>query len=176
MDNQDWKKTTLITHRGVFAFKNMLFGLINAGSTSRWWTPFSPYKSIETCRSMSMILSESHKRSSTTPPTCGKPSRTLDVIKLRLNPTKYSFKFTFKKFLWFLLTQWGIEVDPLQIKEKMEMKDPTNLKEVQVLTRYITTLRRFIRQSSKRCIPFFQVINATSKHSKIDWNEEYPKC
>ena len=33
MDNNDWGKTAFITHRSVFGFKNMSFGLISAGAT-----------------------------------------------------------------------------------------------------------------------------------------------
>lgn len=33
MDSQDWEKMAFITHRGVFGYRNMPFGLINAGAT-----------------------------------------------------------------------------------------------------------------------------------------------
>ncbi|XP_074374486.1 uncharacterized protein LOC141714889 [Apium graveolens] len=33
MDSHDWKQTAFITHRGVFGYKVMSFGLINAGAT-----------------------------------------------------------------------------------------------------------------------------------------------
>lgn len=33
IDSQDWEKTALITHRGVFGFRNIPFGLINVGAT-----------------------------------------------------------------------------------------------------------------------------------------------
>ena len=33
MDKNDWEKTAFITHRGVFGFKNMPFGLVSAGAT-----------------------------------------------------------------------------------------------------------------------------------------------
>ncbi|XP_074363809.1 uncharacterized protein LOC141704454 [Apium graveolens] len=33
MDDQDWEQTGFITHRGIFAYRNMLFGLINASTT-----------------------------------------------------------------------------------------------------------------------------------------------
>lgn len=49
------------------------------------------------------------------------------------------------------------------------MNDPTNLKEVHTVTGCMMDLWRFILQSSKRCIPFFQVIKNASKTSKINW-------
>lgn len=33
MDSQDWEQRAFITHRGVFSYRNMPFGLINAGAT-----------------------------------------------------------------------------------------------------------------------------------------------
>lgn len=34
MDCNDWEKTTFITHKGVFTYNNMSFGLINGVSTN----------------------------------------------------------------------------------------------------------------------------------------------
>lgn len=33
MDNQDWEQMAFITHRGVFSYRVIPFGLINAGVT-----------------------------------------------------------------------------------------------------------------------------------------------
>lgn len=68
---------------------------------------------------------------------------------MRLNPARCSFELTTGKFLGFLITQRDIEANPSEIKAIMEMNDPENMKEVQILTGCIATLRRFIPQSSK---------------------------
>lgn len=53
--------------------------------------------------------------------------------KMRLNSAKYSFGLTLGKFLGFLISQRGIEVDPAYIKAVNEMNDPISIKEFQKL-------------------------------------------
>lgn len=75
---------------------------------------------------------------------------------VRLKPTKCSFGLTSGKFLGFLISQRGIEADLIQMKAITEMQDLTWFKEVQKLIGCIAALRRFIRQASKKCAPFFR--------------------
>ncbi|KAL6340334.1 hypothetical protein AAG906_040771 [Vitis piasezkii] len=35
---------------------------------------------------------------------------------MKLNPTKYAFNVNARKFLWFMVTQRGIEVNSAQVK------------------------------------------------------------
>lgn len=49
---------------------------------------------------------------------------------MSLNPSKYSFGLSSRKFLGFLISQRGIEADPAQIKAIIEMSDPTSVKEM----------------------------------------------
>ena len=63
---------------------------------------------------------------------------------MKLNPSKYTFGVSADKFLGFMVTQRGIEVNPDQIKVVMETPDPSNKKELQCLTDKIIVLGRFI--------------------------------
>ena len=68
---------------------------------------------------------------------------TFDVIrkhKLRLNASKCSFGVGSSKFLGYMVTHRGIEVNPDQIKAINDLKPPQNAKEVQKLTRMIAIL------------------------------------
>lgn len=94
---------------------------------------------------------------------------------MRLNPAKCSFGLTSGKFLGFLISQRGIEIDPNQIKSINNLKDPTSIKEVQKLTGCIAALRRFIPHASKRCLPVFRIIKDSSKSRKFLWSEECKK-
>ena len=82
--------------------------------------------------------------------------------KLRLNASKCSFGVGSGKFLGYIVTHRGIEVNPDQIKANRNgchLRSPRNSKEVQKLTGMAATLNRFISRSADRCRPFFLVIN-----------------
>ena len=64
--------------------------------------------------------------------------------KLRLNASKCSFGVGLGKFLVYMITYRGIEVNPDQIKVINDMHSPQNPKEVQKLTGMTVVLNRFI--------------------------------
>ena len=79
--------------------------------------------------------------------------------KLHLNASKCSFGVGSGKFLGYMVTHCGIEVNPDQVKAISSLQSPRNPKEVQKLTGMIATLNRFISWSTDRCRPFFQLLN-----------------
>ena len=89
--------------------------------------------------------------------------------KLRLNALKCSFGVSSGKFLGYMITPRGIEVNPDQIKVVNDLQPPRNHKKVQKLTRMTVALNRFISQSVNRCRPFFQLLH---KWKGFDWIEE----
>ena len=58
---------------------------------------------------------------------------TLHSYNMKLNPSKYAYEVTVGKFLGFMVSQRGIEVNSDKIKVIMEMTPPRNVKEVQSL-------------------------------------------
>ena len=89
--------------------------------------------------------------------------------KLRLNASKCSFGVGSGKFLGYMVTHRGIEVNPDQIKAINSLQPPRNPKEVQKLTGMTATLNRFISWSADKCRPFFQLLN---KWKGFEWTEE----
>ena len=89
--------------------------------------------------------------------------------KLRLNACKCSFSVGSGKFLGFMLTHRGIEVNPDQVKAINNLQLPRNPKEVQKLTGMTATLNRFISWSTDRCRPFFLLMN---KWKEFEWTKE----
>ena len=79
--------------------------------------------------------------------------------KLRLNASKCSFGMGSGKFLGYMVTHRGIEVNPDQIKAINDLQPPRNPKEVQKLTGMTTALNQFIFRSADRCRPFFRFLN-----------------
>ena len=63
---------------------------------------------------------------------------------MKLDSSKYAFSVSVGKFMGFMVTQKGIEVNPDQIKVIMEVPAPRNKKELQRLIGQLVTLERFI--------------------------------
>ena len=79
--------------------------------------------------------------------------------KLRLSASKCSFGVELGKFLGYMVTHGGIEVNSDQIKAINNLRSPRNPKEVQKLTEMAAALNIFISRSADRCKPFFLLIN-----------------
>ena len=78
--------------------------------------------------------------------------------KLRLNANKCAFKVGVGKFLGYLITNRGIEVNLDQIKAVKRLKLPSNPKEVQVLTSMLAALNWFISRFADYYRPFYQLL------------------
>ncbi|KAL0394909.1 UNVERIFIED_CONTAM: hypothetical protein Slati_4457100 [Sesamum latifolium] len=90
----------------------------------------------------------------------------LRKYKLKLNPAKCAFGVQGGRFLGFMVTQRGIEANPLKIKAIIDMKAPTCLNEVQRLTGRIAALSRFISKSAEKSLPFFKTLR---KAKTFEW-------
>ena len=89
--------------------------------------------------------------------------------KLCLNASKCSFGVKSDKFLGYMVTHRGIEVNLDQIKAINSLQPPQNPKEVQRLSEMTATLNRFISRSTNRCKSFFLLMN---KWKGFEWIEE----
>ena len=79
--------------------------------------------------------------------------------KTCLNASKCSFGVGLGKFLGYMVTHRGIEVNPDQIKAINSSWPPQNPKEVQMLTGMIATLNQFISRLADMYRPFFPLLN-----------------
>ncbi|XP_019238847.1 PREDICTED: endogenous retrovirus group K member 19 Pol protein-like [Nicotiana attenuata] len=97
-----------------------------------------------------------------------------DILRqydMKLNPEKCAFGVTSGKFLDFLVSQRGIEVNPDKIKAIEGIPEMlTSKKQVQKLTGRIAALSRFISRSSDRCHKLFNVLK---EDNGLQWNSEY---
>ncbi|XP_075486236.1 uncharacterized protein LOC142525832 [Primulina tabacum] len=94
---------------------------------------------------------------------------TLIHYGIELNPVKCIFGVKSGKFLGFIVTDRGIEVNQEKVKSVLSMPSPRSFKEVQKLTGRITSLSRFISRSAHRSYPFFQVLR---KAQQFGWDEK----
>ena len=93
---------------------------------------------------------------------------TLWKYNMKLNPSKCIFTVPSRKFLGFMVSQRGIEVNPDKIKAIIEMSPPTNVKEVQHLSGWIAAFNRYVSRSTDKCFPFFKLLK-----KKFEWTNEY---
>ena len=159
-----------VTPTGNYHYKVMPFRLKNAGSIyQRMMTRmFRPQlgKSIE------IYINDKVVKSKMVFEHVGDLENIFEILrrhKLRLNASKCSFGVGSGKFLGYMVTHRGIEVNPDQIKAINNLQPPQNPKEVQKLTGMTAALNRFISRSANRCRPFFQLLH---KWKGFEWTEE----
>ena len=92
---------------------------------------------------------------------------TLQSFNMKLNPNKCAFGVTAEKFLGYMVSQRGIEVNPKKVQAIMELEPPRTVKEVQSLNGKITALNRFISRATNRCLPFFRTLRKS-----FEWTDE----
>ena len=148
----------------------MPFGLKNAGSAyQRMMTRmFKPHLG----KSIKVYIDDMVVKSKVVSKHVGDLRNIFEILKkhkLRLNASKCSFGVRSDKFLGYMVSHQGIEVNPNQIKAIKSLQPPRNPKEVQKLTRMTTALNRFISRLADKCRPFFLLMN---KWKGFEWIEE----
>ena len=92
---------------------------------------------------------------------------TLRSYNMKLNPNKCAFEVTVGKFLGFMVSQKGIEVNSKKIRAIMELESPRTIKEVQSLNGKIAALNKFVSRATNRCLPFFCTLRRL-----FEWTDE----
>ena len=156
----DKEKTAFVTPTGNYHYKVMPFDLKNTGSTyQRMMTKmFEP----QLDRSIEVYIDDIVVKSKVVSEHVGDLTNIFEILrkhKLHLNASKCSFGVGSGKFLGYMVTYRGIEVNPDQIKAINSLQPPRNPKEVQKLTGMTAALNRFISRSADRCRPFFFLLH-----------------
>ena len=92
---------------------------------------------------------------------------TLRSYNMKLNLSKCAFGVMAEKFLRFMVSQRGIEVNPDKIWAIIEMAPRRNLKEVQSLNGKVAALNRFVSRATDKCLPFFHTLKKS-----FEWTAE----
>ena len=82
---------------------------------------------------------------------------------------KCAFGVSSGKFLGFMVTQRGIEANPVQLKAIMDSQVPTTRRGEQQLTGRLAALERFISRFIDRLRPFFKTLKGAKQSG---WKEE----
>ena len=148
----------------------MTFGLKNVGST--YQRMMTKMFESQIGKNIEVYINDMVVKSKIVSEHIGDLTNIFEILrghKLHLNASKCSFGVGSGKFLDYMVTHRGIEVNLNQIKAINNLQLPRNPKEVQKLTRMMTALNRFISRSTDRCRPFFLLMN---KWKDFEWTEE----
>ena len=96
---------------------------------------------------------------------------TLRSNNIKLNPSKCVFGVTAGKFLGFMVSQRGIEVNPEKVRAIMELEPPKTVKTVQSLNGKVAALNKFVSKATDKCLPFFRVLKKS-----FEWTDECQKA
>jgi hypothetical protein len=156
---EDEELTTFQTPKGIYCHKVMSFGLKYAGATYQHAMIVVLdgllYEIIE-CYIDDIIVKSKQETYHLKDLTM--VFERLRKYKQKMNPTECAFRVSSRKFLGFIVTKCGIEVDPTKIKAIMDMPQPKNIHDLKSLQGHLAYIRRFISNLSGRCKPFSQLM------------------
>ena len=90
-----------------------------------------------------------------------------------MNPQKCTFRVITGKFLGFLVSNRGIEVDPSKIKAILEMLPPRSEKEIKGFLGRLQYISRFVTKNTSTCEPIFKILKKNEPHT---WNDEHQRA
>ncbi|KAL0456609.1 UNVERIFIED_CONTAM: Retrovirus-related Pol polyprotein from transposon [Sesamum latifolium] len=127
---EDRKKVSFITSIGTFCYVAMPFGLNNAGATYQRLA--DKIFRLQIGRNVKVYVDDMLVKSQKVGEHVNDLEETFSVLrkyKLKLNPAKCAFGVRSDRFLGFMVTQRGIEANPLKIKAIIDMKAHTCINE-----------------------------------------------
>ncbi|GKV26048.1 hypothetical protein SLEP1_g35410 [Rubroshorea leprosula] len=179
MAPEDEEKTSSYAGDEIYCYVMMPFGLKNAGATYQKMVTIVFRAQIG--RNLEVYIDDIVVKSLKAENHLTDLEETFNNLRknrMRLNPAKCIFGVESGKFLDFMVSRRGIEVNPEKIKEVAEMEPPKSVKDVQRLTGRVAALHRFISKSADKCLPFFKIMrlaaqkDESGKQKKFTWNSE----
>ena len=168
MEEADQEKTSFVTSQGLFYYKVMPFGLKNAGAT--YQRLMNKMFAHQIGRNVQVYVADMLVKSLREDNHLSDLQETLNIFRaynMKLNPNKCVFGVTARKFLGFMVSQRGIQVNLEKIWAKVELARPKTVKEVQNLNGKIAALNRFVSKATNKCLPFFCILKRS-----FEWTDE----
>ena len=172
MEEADQEKTSFVTSQGLFCYKVMSFGLKNVGAT--YQRLMNKMFAHQIGRNVQVYVDDMLVKSLCEEDHLDDLRETFNTLRsynMKLNPNKCAFGVTAGKFLGFMVSQRGIEVNLEKVRAIMELEPPRTVKEVQSLNGKIAALNRFISKATDKCLPFFHTLRKS-----FEWTDECQKA
>ncbi|GKV46573.1 hypothetical protein SLEP1_g53545 [Rubroshorea leprosula] len=166
----DQEKTAFYAGDAIYCYVMMPFGLKNAGATYQKLVQIifklQIGRNIEVYVDDMIVTSvqaEDHIDD------LRETFQNLRQARMKLNPLKCTFAVESGKFLGYVVSKKGIEVNPEKVQAVQQREPPRTVKDVQRLTGRVAALHRFIVKSVERCLPF---IKALREPKNFQWTNE----
>ncbi|GKV15261.1 hypothetical protein SLEP1_g26057 [Rubroshorea leprosula] len=161
MAPKDEEKTSFYAGDEIYCYVMMPFGLKNVGATYQKMVTIVFRAQIG--RNLEVYVDDIMVKSAKAGDHLTDLKETFNNLRknrMRLNPAKCIFGVESGKFLGFMVSRRGIEVNPEKIKAVAEMEPPKSMKDIQRLTGRVVALHRFISKLADKCLPFFKIMRA----------------
>ena len=131
MAEEDQEKTTFITSQGLYCYRVLPFGLKNSGATYQRLVNQMFSKQIG--RNVEVYVDDMLVKSKEEEDHLVDLKETFNTLRqynMKLNMSKCAFGVSSDKFLEFMVSQRGIEVNPEKVRAILEMSFPKTVKKV----------------------------------------------
>ena len=132
MKEEDQEKTSFVTSQGIFCYKVMPFGFKNAGAT--YQRLMNKMFTHQLGRNVQVYIDDMLVKSMRENDHLNDLQETFNTLRsynMKLNPSKCVFGVTAGKFLGFMVSQRGIEVNPEKVLAILELEPPRTVKAMQ---------------------------------------------
>ncbi|GKV50689.1 hypothetical protein SLEP1_g57387 [Rubroshorea leprosula] len=170
----DQEKTTFYAGDAIYCYVIMPFGLKNVGATYQKLVQIV-FK-LQIGRNIEVYVDDMIVTSVRAEDHIGDLSETFQNLRraqMKLNPLKCTFAVESRKFLGYVVSKKGIEVNSENVQAVQQMEPPKTVKDVQQLTGRVAALHSFIARSAKKCLPFFK---ALQEPKNFQWTDECQKA
>ncbi|XP_012836530.1 PREDICTED: uncharacterized protein LOC105957147 [Erythranthe guttata] len=170
LDVIDQPKVSFITSGGTYCYQVMPFGLKNAGATYQRLVDKVFAKQLG--RNLEVYVDDMLVKSREATSHIADLAETFLTLRrygMKLNPAKCSFGVCTGKFLGYMVTKQGIEVNPEKVKAITTMTAPRTIKEVQTLAGKVVALSRFVSRLAEHSFPIFRALR---KGKEFAWTKE----
>ena len=168
MSEEDQERTSFVTNQGLFCYKMMSFGLKNAGAT--YQRLMNKMFTHQIGRNVQVYVDDMLVKSLCENDHLDDLQETFDTVRsynIKLNLSKCVFGVTTGKFLGFMVSQRGIEVNSKKVRAILELEPSRTVKAVQSLNGKVAALNRFVSKATDKCLPFFRVLKKS-----FEWTDE----
>nr|KYP64946.1 Retrovirus-related Pol polyprotein from transposon 17.6 [Cajanus cajan] len=166
MHSADEEKTAFITESANFCYKVMPFGLKNAGAT--YQRLMDKVFQGQIGRNIEIYVDDMVVKSNSLSGHLADLAEIFGELRkhnMRLNPEKCTFGVKGGKFLGFMLSARGIEANRDRCQAGLDMRSPSNLKELQRLSRRLVALSRFLPRLGDKISPMTKLLRKASAFS-----------
>ncbi|GKU97245.1 hypothetical protein SLEP1_g10414 [Rubroshorea leprosula] len=164
------EKTAFYAGDAIYCYVMMPFGLKNAGAIYQKLVQII-FK-LQISKNIEVYVDDMIVTSVRAEDHIGDLDETFQNLRraqMKLNPLKCTFAVESGKFLGYVVSKKGIEVNLEKVQAIQQMELPKTVKDVQRLTVRIAALHRFIARSVERCLPFFKALR---EPKNFEWTDE----